>query len=176
MYLVREALPSCTVNTVGDSVGEPVHEREPRVHLDGKATVRRRDERAPTDPECLYDEPTLTLTAAHVLDNGVREDDVELAVSERKRAGVSLDVADRRVASTETGPIVEPERRDPLGPGIVLLEEVQGPAAVALSEAELVGAHVENRRVRRGLELVEEELELAPARAQRDGVDEPPRR
>jgi hypothetical protein len=73
-----------------------------------------------------------------VLDHGVGEDDVELAVGERQRTRVALHVADLRIARAEPGTIVEPERRDPLGPRIALLEKVQRSAPVALAEGELV--------------------------------------
>ena len=76
--------------------------------------------------------------------------------------------ADVRVARAEARAVVEPERGDPLRPRVVLLEEVQRPAAVALAEPELVGADVEHGRLRRRAQLVEEEPQLALARAEGD--------
>jgi hypothetical protein len=58
----------------------------------------------------------------------------------------------------------------------VLLEEVQRSAAIALAEGELVGTDVEHSGLGRGPKLVQEELELPPARAQRDSIDEAHRR
>jgi hypothetical protein len=107
-----------------------------------------------------------------VLDHRVREDDVELAVGEGQRAAISLGVADMRVTGPEPGTILEPERGDALGPRVHLLEEVERAAAVALAEPELVRSDVEDARHRGGLELVEKELQLALAGAQRDGVGE----
>ena len=108
-----------------------------------------------------------------VLDHRIREDDVELAVRERQAARVALDVPNRGVPAREARPVVQPEGGDALGPRIVLLEEVERAAAVALSETALVGTDVEHRRLRRRLQLVEEEPQLAGAGAHRDAVDEP---
>src|SRR6187431_938839 len=163
------------VHTVRDGVGQPVDERKTGVHLDRKAPVRRRDEDMATDADGLGDELPLALASSDVLDDGVREHDVERAVLERQRTRVSLDVRDARIPRAEAGAVVQPERRDPLGPGVELLEEVHRRAAVALAEAELVRADVEHRRVRRRSQLLEEEAKLALARAQRDRVDEPHR-
>ena len=171
VVLRGELLAGHPVDTVRESVREPVHEREPGVHLDREPAVGSRDERAVPDPERLGDELPLTVAPTDVLDHRIREDDVELAVSERERAGVSLHVPDPGVASAEPGAVLEAERRDPSRPGVELLEEVERAAAVVLPEAELVGAHVEHRRLRRRLELLEEETELSPTRAERDGVD-----
>ena len=90
--LGRGLLAGCSVDAVRDRVREPVHEREPCVHLDREPAIRRREEDAPADAERLRDEPPLPLASADVLDHGVREDDVERAVGERQRARVTLDV------------------------------------------------------------------------------------
>jgi hypothetical protein len=156
-----------------DRVREPVNEREPRVHLDGEAPVRRGDEHAPPDPDRLRHEPTLAHGAADVLDHGVREDDVELTVRERERTGVALDVPDPRVANPEALALVEAERGDPVRPRVELLEEVERPATAPLAEAELVRADVEDRGLRGRAELVEEQLQLPPPGPERDRVDEP---
>jgi hypothetical protein len=146
------------------------------VDLDREATVRCRYERAAPDPDGLGDELPLALPVADMLDDCIREHDVELAVSERELARVALHVADPRVALSEAGAVVKPECGDPLGPRIVLLEEVQRPAAVALTERELVDTDVEHRGLRGRVQLLEEEAELPLPRAQRDLVDEPHRR
>ena len=78
--------------------------------------------------------------AADVLDHRVREHDVELAVTERKGARVALDVPNARVARTEPLAVLQPERGDPLRPGVALLEEVERATPVALAERKLVGA------------------------------------
>ena len=121
------------------------------------------------------DEPALSLAAADVLDHRVREHDVERAVLEGKVARVALDVANAGVARAKALAVVQAERGDPLRPRVVLLEEVQRAAAVALAEAELVRADVEHGRLRCGLQLVEEEAQLALSRPQGDGVGEPHR-
>src|SRR4029079_9180933 len=90
-------------------------------------------------------------------------------------AGVTLDVRDLRVALTEACPVVEPERREPLGPGIALLEEVVRGAAglpARLAERDLVDADVEDRGGRVRPQLVEEERQLPPPRTDRDRVGE----
>ena len=173
--LGRGVLACSAIGAIGERVREPVDERQARVHLDREPAVGRRQEHAAPDAERLRDEPSLALAAAHVLDHRVREDDVELAVRERQRARVTLHVLDRGVASPEARAVVKPESGDPLGPRVVLLEEVHRPAAVALAEAELVGSDVENRRVRVRSQLVEEQLQLPPAGAERDGIGEPHR-
>ncbi len=71
---------------------------------------------------------------------------------------------------------MEAERRDPFRPRVVLLEEVERPAAATLAEATLVRADVQHGGLRRGVQLVEEEPQLALARAEGDGVDESHRR
>jgi hypothetical protein len=141
--------------------------------LDRETAVRGRDEDPAADPERLRYEPALLLSAADMLDHRVREHDVELAVGERERACVSLHVADARIAGTEALTVLEPEGGDALGPRVVLLEEVERAASLLLAEAELVCADVEDRRLGRRLELVEEQLQLAPPRPERDRVDEP---
>ena len=97
------------------------------------------------------------------------------AVFEGKVARVALDIANAGVARAKAVPVVEAERGDPLRPRVALLEEVQRAAAVALAEAELVRADVEHGRVRCGLQLVEEEAQLALSRPQGDGIGEPHR-
>jgi hypothetical protein len=143
-----------------------VHERQARVDLDRKHAVRRGDENTPPDPQRLGDKTALPFAAADVLDDGVREDDVESAVLERERAGVALHVANARVPLTKAHALVQAERRDLLWPGIELLEEVERRAPVALAEAELVRADVEHGRLRRRRKLVEEEPQLSPSRAE----------
>ena len=79
------------------------------------------------------------------------------------------------IAAPEAGAVVEAERRDPAGPRVELLEEVVRAAArlaAVAAEADLVDADVEHGRRRRRPHLVEEEPQLPPARAERDGVDE----
>src|SRR6187455_2650024 len=171
--LVADSLAHGGVRAMRDPVGEPVHEGKARVHLDRKAAVRRGDEDAPADPDHLGDELPLAFATADVLDDGVGEHDVERAVLERQSARVALDVRDLRISRAEPGAIVQPERGDPLRPGIELLEEVHRRAPVALPEAELVRSDVEHRRLRRGSQLLEEEAQLALSRAQRDRVGEP---
>ena len=111
------------------AVGQPVDERQPRVHLDREPAVRRRHEDAARDAQRLLDEAPLRLAAADVLDHGVREDDVEGAVRERQLERVALDVRDGGVALAEPLAGVQAERGDPLRPGVVLLEEVERAAA-----------------------------------------------
>ena len=111
-----------------------------------------------------------------MLDDGVREDDVELTLGEGQRARVALHVRDLRVPGTEAGAVVEAERGDPFRPRVVLLEEVERAAAVALAEATLVRADVQHGGLRRGVQLVEEQPQLALARAEGDVVDESHRR
>ena len=125
------------------------------------------------DAERLLDEAALLLAAADVLDHGVREDDVELAVRERQVEGVALDVARARVALPEPRPFVQAERRDPLRPGVELLEEVERPAtAPLLAEGGVVDSDVQHRGLRGRRHRLHEERELAPPRTQRDGVGE----
>jgi len=174
--LRRRALPYPPVDAVGDPVREPVHEGKPRVDLDREAAVRRRDEHAAPDPQRLGDEALLALSTADVLDHRVREHDVERTVLEGERARVALHIADFRVAGTKAGAVVETERGDALRPRIHLLEEVERPAAVALAEGELVGTDIEHRGVGSRVQLLEEELELAPSGAKGDLIDEPHRR
>ena len=172
---VANSFPAARYTRCDDRVGEPVHERQSRVHLDRKPAVRRRDEHAATDPERLRDELALARASAHVLDHGVREDDVERAVREGQRARVALDVRDVRIAGAEPFAVVQAERRDALRPGIALLEEVHRRAAVSVPEAELVGSDVEHGRRGGRSQLVEKEPQLSLSRAQRDGVGEPHR-
>jgi len=146
------------------------------MHLDGKPSVRGRDEYAATDAHCLGYEATLPFTPTDVLDDGVREDDVELAVAEGKGARIALHIADPGIAGAKAGSVVQPESGDALGPWVELLEEVQRAAAVALAEAQLVGADVENGGLGGRAELLHEEPELSPARAEGDGVGEAHRR
>jgi len=42
--LRREALSDSAIHAVRKTIGEPVHQRKPRVHFDREATVRSRDE------------------------------------------------------------------------------------------------------------------------------------
>ena len=176
VVLLRPGLPREVVGTRGERLGQPVDERQPRVHLDREPAIRRREEDPPPDPQRLADERLLPLAPADVLDHGVRVDDVERAVGKRERAGVALHVGDRRVPLPEPGAVVEPERRDPPRPRIALLEEVVGRAAALaarLADRHLVDPDVEHRRRRVGPHQLEEERELAPARAERDRVGEP---
>ncbi len=145
-----KAFPVVLVRTMREPVWKPVHEGKSRVNLDREAAVRGGEEHAPPDAEGLRHEEKLPRAVAHVLEHGVREDDVELSVGEGKRAGVSLDVVDVRIAGTESGAVLEPQRRDLLWPRVQLLEEVERPAAVAFAEPELVGADVEHGRMRVG--------------------------
>ncbi len=136
-------------------------ERQPGVHLHREASVGRRDERPAADAKCFCHEAPLADAVPDVLDHRIREDDVELAVGERQVASVALDVPNRGVPAREARPVVQPEGGDALGPRIALLEEVERAAAVALSETQLVGTHVEHRCLRRRLQLVQEEPQLA---------------
>ncbi len=145
------------------------------MHLDREAAVRRRDEHASTDPKRLRHELALPHASAHVLDHGVREDDVERAVREGQSARVALDVRDVRIAGSEPFAVVQAQRRDALGPRIALLEEVHRGAAVSVPEAELVGPDIEHRGSGGRPQLVEKEPQLSLSRAQRDGVGEPHR-
>src|SRR5262249_33503414 len=134
----------------------PVDERKPRVHLDGKAAVGRGNEDLASDAQRLEDEPALTFSSTDVLDDGVREHDVELAVGEGQRAGVALDVANPWIARPDPGPVLQPERGHALRPRVVLLEEVECVAPVPLPEGELVRPDVEDRGLGGGAQLVEE--------------------
>ena len=167
-----QSLRSSGVRRVREAVGQPVDDRKPGVHLERETAVRCRDEGLPADPERLRDELPLLLAVADVLDDGIREDDVERAVEERERERVTLNVADSRIALAKPKSVVQAECRDPLRPRVELLEEVQRRAVVALVEAELVRADVQHGRLLGGLELVEEELELALSGAHRDGIRE----
>ena len=80
------------------------------MELDGEPAVRRRDEHPPADAQRLGDEGALALGRADVLDDRVREDDVEGAVGKGQRARVPLDVGDVRVGGAEAGAVVEAER------------------------------------------------------------------
>ena len=89
---IRGGVPPCRpVRAMRERVGQPVDERQPRMHLDGKASVGRRQEYAPTDPERLGHEamlalwpPTCSITAFEKTMSNPRP--------ERKRACVSLHI------------------------------------------------------------------------------------
>ena len=94
----------------------------------------------------------------------------------RERARIAGHIGDLRVVAAKAGAVVQPERRDPAGPRVKLLEEVVGAAARLAPvgpEPDLVGADVEHRRRGGRANLVEKEPELPSARAKRDGVHEP---
>ena len=162
-----QSLPSAEYDACASRSGSQWTSGKACVHLEREAAVRRRDECPAADAERFPHESALPVTISDVLDDGVREHDVELAVRKRKRQRVALDVADARVTLAEALAFVESERGDALGPRIELLEEVERAAAVALAEPELVGADVEHGRLASRLQLVEEELELAPPGAHR---------
>jgi hypothetical protein len=65
---------------------EELEEREQEVRLDRKVEVRGLHEVAPSDALYLPRHRLLPGVVSHVLDHGVREDDVELAVRERVHA------------------------------------------------------------------------------------------
>ena len=155
---------------------QPVHERQPRVHLEREPAVRRRHERAARHAQRLGDEAPLLLAPADVLDHGVRERDVEGAVLEGQREGVALDVARLAIALAETLALVQPERGDPRRPGVELLEEVERAAARVLAEAEVVDSDVEHRRLLGRRHRLHEEAELPPPGAERDAVGQGHRR
>ena len=176
VVLPRPRLLREVVRTARHGLGQPVDEREPRVHLDREPAVRRGHEDPPADAQRLADERLLTHARAHVLDDGVRVHDVERRVAERERARVALHVRDVRVALPEAGAVVEAERGDPLRPRVVLLEEVVRHAATLaprVAEGDLVHADVEHGRRHIRPHQFEEERELAPARAERDRIGEP---
>ena len=106
-----KALPGRFVCAMREPVRKPVDERQSRVNLERETAVGCREEHAPPDAERLRHEEPLPRAVAHVLDHGVREDDVELAVGERKRAGVSLDVADVWIAGAKRGAVLETQAR-----------------------------------------------------------------
>ena len=170
--LRREPLPGRAINRVRQRVGQPVDERKTRVHLDREATVGRRDEHASPYTKRLAHEAALALAAADVLDHRIREHDVELAVTERKGARVPLDVPNARVARTEPLAVLQPERGDPLWPGVARLEEVERATPVALAERKLVGPDVEHGGLSGRPQLVEEQPQLPLPRAQGDGISE----
>ena len=113
------------------------------MHLDGEAPIRRRDEDTAPDPDRLGHELPLALASADVLDDGVRKDDVELAVGEGQRARIALHVWNLWVTGTEAGAVVEAERRDPIGRGVQLVEEEP---KLALARAEGDGVDESHRR------------------------------
>ena len=61
VVLPRPRLPREVVCAPRQGLGQPVDEREPRVHLDREPAVRRRDEDPPTDAQRLADERLLAL-------------------------------------------------------------------------------------------------------------------
>ena len=169
MVLRRPALAGEVVDPVRGSLRQPVDERQPRVHLDREPPIGRRQEHAPADAERLRHEEPLPLDVSHVLDHRVRVDDVERLVAERERATVALDVGDIRIPEAEARAFVEAEGRDPLTPGVELLEDVVRPTARLApfgTEPDLVDADIENRRVGGRTQLVHEKPKLPPARAQ----------
>ena len=120
----------------------------PRSGTSGSGWSRRRAGRrgAPrrTNASCRSRPPTCSITAFEWTTS-------KLAVRKGQRAGVALDVRDPRVALAEACPVVEAERREPLGPGVALLEEVVRRAAALparLAERDLVDADVEDGRGR----------------------------
>ena len=97
---------------------QPVHERQQRVHLEREPAVRRRHEHAPRDAAELVHEAPLPLAAAgDVLDDGVREAEVELAVGERQLAAVGAHGAHLRERGREPVELGVPDAGDPLRPG-----------------------------------------------------------
>src|SRR5439155_10462515 len=138
MDLLGPDVPGRPVCPVCQALGKPVDEREPGVYLDRESPVRRREKHPSPDTQGLGDEPALLLARADVLDHGVREHNVELAVAEREVERIPLDVADRRVADAEARSVVQAARGDPIGPGMERLEEVERRAPGALAEPELV--------------------------------------
>ena len=136
--------------------GQPVHEREQRVHLEREPPVRRRDEDAACDAAELVHEPPLPVAAAgDVLDDRVREAEVERAVGERQLAPVGSNRVHLWERSDEAIELGVADGGDPVGPGIHRLEEV---VARAAAERRIGHADVDDRRL------------AAPARAGR-GTD-----
>src|SRR5262249_23084951 len=84
--VVPGLLPESPVDLARRPLGKPVDERKSRVHLHREEPVRRGEEETPADAQRLRDELPLAVTTSDVLDHGVREDHVELAVGERQRA------------------------------------------------------------------------------------------
>src|SRR3954451_4504647 len=94
------------------------------MHLEREEAVRRRDKGALRDAAELVHESQLLCSAADMLDDGVREADVERLVGEREIAAVGLyhgHLWKRRRKRVEGG---DPDGSDALGPGIESLEEV----------------------------------------------------
>ena len=77
----RKPLSGLPIDRMGKSLRKPVDNRKSRMHLDGEAPIRRRDEDTAPDPDRLGYELLLALASADVLDDGVRKDDVERAVA-----------------------------------------------------------------------------------------------
>ena len=145
---------------------KPVDERQQRVRVDREPAVRRRHEDLPGDAAELGDEPPLPVPAAgDVLDDGVREAEVELAVGERQLAPVGADRRDGREGGGEAIELGVADGGDPLGPRVERLEEV---VARAAAERRVGDADVDDGRLRAGLEEVEEEAQLPLPAPQRD--------
>ena len=135
------------------------------MHLDRKETVRSGHEHPARDACELVDELPLPFAAAvDVLDDRVREPDVELDVAERQGASVGAnrpDCGERRAEPVELGVA---DRRDPLRPRIAGLEEVVGRAG---AERSVGDADVDDGRLGPGLKQLEEEAQLLLAASQR---------
>ncbi len=137
---------------------EPVRERQQRVRVEREPAVRRRHEHAPGDAAELGDELPLTFApTGDVLDDRVREAEVERAVGERQLAAVRADRGDEREGGGEAVELGVADGGDPLRPRVEGLEEV---VARAASEGRVGDADVDDGRLRAGPVQVEEEAKL----------------
>ena len=80
---------------------QPMDERQQRVRIEREPGVGRADEDAATRANHLGNEPILIGPRPDVLDHGVRETDIELAIRERQLPSVGNDQFDRRVVVLE---------------------------------------------------------------------------
>ena len=103
--------------------------------------------------------------AGDVLDHGVREAEVELAVRERKLAPVGAHRGHGREGGGEAVELGVADAGDALGPRVERLEEV---VARAVPERRVGHADVDHGRLGAGLEEIEEEAQLPFPAPQRD--------
>ena len=136
------------------ALGQPVDEREPRVHLDREPAVRRRDEDATPDAQRLADERLAAARDRRRARSRRSSSTTSKAPSANGSAHASpWTYAMPRIARPgSASPSWRPSAVIRSRPGVVLLEEVVRRAAAlaaGLAERDLVDADVEHRRLRR---------------------------
>ena len=139
--------------------------------LDRKTSIRRGDEDAPGDPAELVHEPALGVPVADVLDDSVREGDLELCVGERERATIGANGRHAGKRGLEPLEILRRDSRDPLGPGVDRLEEVMR-SVHPLAGPAVGDPDVHDRRLRCRRHVLEEELHLSAPTPSRDAGSE----